>query len=265
LSPDEDLPEISRSLLSRTGGTYLKSQCAVFIAVAAVLFSFTASGQGLYVESKTSTGDKIEKFWYRPHMFRSTEEKGKITVIRLDKEVIYSIDPDKRTYSELSFSEMNGMRDKIAAMMKKRMESMSPEQRKMLEGKMGEAKERSSRYEVSKTGETKSISGFTCTKYVVKRYGGETETVWAAADIGGGMESLRQDMEQFMKKMSTSLGTGKVGTEWYTEIRGFPIQTESHGSTRTVTKIEQRSINGSEFEVPAGYTKVKEEGMSDRE
>jgi hypothetical protein len=243
----------------------VKSHLILAVAITVVLSAFSATGQGLYVESKASTGDKIEKFWYLPHMFRSTEEQGNITVIRLDKELIYSIDPEKKTYSELSFSEMKGMRDKIAMMMKKRMENMPPEQRKMLEGKMGDLKERANRYEVSKTGETKSISGFTCTKYIVKHQGGETETVWAAGDIGGGMESLRQDMEEFMKKVSTSMGTGKVRTEWYAEIHGFPIQTENHGSTRTVTKIEHRSINASEFEVPAGYTKVKGKGFGEGE
>jgi hypothetical protein len=183
----------------------------------------------------------------------------------------------------MHFSEMKAMREKASAMVKKRMENMSPEQkqkmeelkkrmqnmppekRKALEGMMGGAKEPSEagKYEVVKTGETNSISGFACTKYIVKRHGGETETVWATNDIGGGMESLRQDMELFMKKISMDMGAGKLSTEWYKEIGGYPIQTESHGSIRTVTKLERRTINASEFEVPAGYTKLKMKGLGD--
>jgi hypothetical protein len=110
------------------------------LAIVLALAGVTAAGQGFYVESKTSTSDKIERFWYRPQMFRSTEEEGKITVIRLDREVIYSIDPEKKSYTELTFSEMKGMRDKAAAMVKKRMESMSPEQKQKMEEMMKKMK-----------------------------------------------------------------------------------------------------------------------------
>jgi len=253
-------------------------------AMAAVFSAFTGAGQGLYVESKESDGDKIEKFWYRPQMFRSTGDDGEITLVRLDKEVMYHIDSENKTYTELTFAEMKGMRDKAAAMVKKRMESMSPEQkqkmeemmkkmqgmapeqRKALEGRMGVARESAdnNKYEVVKTGERKSISGFSCTKYIVKRHGGETETVWATNDIGGS-ESLRKDMELFMKKLSMNSGAENTGSEWYAEIPGFPIQTESHGSTRTVTKVEKRAINVSEFEVPAGYTKTKMKGFDEQD
>jgi hypothetical protein len=37
--------------------------------------------------------------------------------------------------------------------------------------------------------------------------------------------------------------------------KGFPVQTESDGSVHTVTRIEQKTISASQFEVPAGYTK----------
>ena len=260
----------------------MKPKHALLIAIVVALSAFTATGQGLYVESRNTSGDEIEKFWYMPHMFRTTDDNGKITVIRLDKELIYNIDPEKRTYTEFLFSEMKGMKDKAAAMLKKRMENMSPEQKKQmeemmkhvegmspeqkkaLEGQMGGKKEPSdgNKYEVVNTGETKSISGFTCTKYTVKRHGDDTETVWATNDVRG-TETLRKDMEQFMEKISTELGSGKLGNEWYKEIRGFPIRTESDGSTRTVTKIEQRSISASEFAVPAGYTKEKMKGLED--
>lgn len=260
----------------------MKPNHALLTAFALAFSTLTAVGQGLYVESKGSASDNVERFWYMPHMFRTAEENGNISVIRLDKEVIYNIDPEKKAYTELHFSEMKAMQEKAAAMAKKRMEnmtpaqkekmeelkksmqSMSPERRKALEGMMGgtTGPSKNNSYEIAATGETNSISGFTCTKYIVKRNGEETETVWATNDIPG-TESLRKDMEQFMEKVSTNLGTSNLGHEWHKEIRGFPIQTQSHGSTRTVTKIEQRSINSSEFDVPAGYTKTKMKGLED--
>lgn len=263
-------------------GRPLRPNHALLAAIVITFSALTAVGQGIYMESKGSSGDNVERFWYMPHMFRSTEENGNISVIRLDKEVIYHIDPEKKTYTELYFSEMKGMQEKVAAMAKKRMEnmtpaqkqkmeelkknmqSMSPEQRKALEGRMGGKMEpsKNNTYEIAPTGETNSISGFTCTKYIVKRNGEETETVWATNDIPE-TESLRKDMEQFMEKVSTNFGKSNAGHEWHKEIRGFPIQTISHGSTRTVTKIEQRSIYSSEFDIPAGYTKTKMKGLED--
>lgn len=55
----------------------------------------------------------------------------------------------------------------------------------------------------------------------------------------------------------------------FKKIDGFPIQTEmSQGITNTVTKVEKRAASASEFEVPAGYKKVKSkmmEGMDNRD
>jgi hypothetical protein len=240
----------------------MQSTRTLVIALVVALSPLTAVGQGLYVESSNSSGGGVEKFWYMPHMFRSTDG-GTITIIRLDREVLYNIDPEAKTYSELHFADMKGMKDRVASMLKKRMESMPPEQRKALEGRMsGATAPPTPKYEVVNTGETKSISGFTCTRYTVKRSGGSTETVWATNDVRGA-ESLRKDMEQFMEKVSSTFGSGKMAHEWYKEIRGFPIRTESDGSTRTVTKIEQRSTSTSEFDPPAGYTRSKTRGLED--
>jgi len=237
---------------------------ALITAIAVALCTLPASGQGFYLESKRSASDEIERFWYMPHMFRSTDQNGKLTVIRLDREVIYNIDPGTRTYTELPFSEMKAMKDKIAAVVKKRMESMTPEQKKALEGNAAAATAPSEKntHEVVSTGETKSISGFTCSKFIVKRHDRPAETIWATNDVRGA-ESLRKDMEKFMEMVSTSLGRGQLGTTWYKEIRGLPIRTEDDGSTTTVTRVDQRSINLSEFEVPAGYTKTKMNGFED--
>jgi hypothetical protein len=241
----------------------MRPRNTLLTSVFAVTFVFQASGQGLYVESKGSAGGDIERFWYMPHMFRSVDDNGDVTVIRLDREIIYTFDPEERTYTEMRFSDMKAMREKVAAMTKKRMEAMPPEQRKAFEERMSHAAGGSEKnsHEVVGTGETRSISGFTCSKYIVKRNGKQVETVWATNDIRGA-ESLRKDMEKFMETVSTNLGNGRrLGTAWYKEVRGLPIQTESDGSTRTITKVEQRPVPLSEFEIPAGYTKTNPKGF----
>jgi hypothetical protein len=243
----------------------MRSRNTLLTAVVMALCVSHAPGQGLYVESKGSAGGGVERFWYMPHMFRSVDNNGDVTVIRLDRETIYTFDPEKRTYTEMRFSDMKAMREKIAAMTKKRMESMPPEQRKAFEERMSHAAGGSDKnsHEVVGTGDTRSISGFTCSKYIVKRNGKQVETVWATNDIRGA-ESMRKDMEKFMETVSTNLGSGRrLGTAWYKEVHGLPIQTESEGSTRTITKVEQRSVPSSEFEIPAGYTRTNPKGFDD--
>lgn len=221
-----------------------------------------ALSQGLYVESKNSSDNDIEKFWYMPKMFRSTTDDGKIAILRLDKDVMYSIDPANKTYTEMKFSDIQARaragRAKMEVMMKKRMNGLSPEQRKVMEDRMaamqGSNTKPEIRDEVVSTGESKVIAGFQCTKYVIKRNGKESEIVWASKDIKG-FESIRVDMEKWMTTMSTLSGSRQSASEWYNEIKGFPVQTESDGSVHTVTHLEQKTINASQFEVPAGYAK----------
>lgn len=239
----------------------------LLVALALLLSGANAPGQGLYIESKGSNSDAIGRFWHVPHMFRALQENGKISIVRIDKELMYQVDPEKKTYTEIPFAELKTMKGKASAMLKKRMESMTPEQKKMFEGMKMQLESQAGRsdetkYEIQKTNETKSISGYTCTKYLVRRNGKESETIWATNEVGG-FEPVRKDMELLMSKISTNLGTGSVGSEWYKEIPGVPIQMESHGNIHTVTKIVQQSINPAEFEVPAGYTKTKLKSLDD--
>lgn len=111
--------------------------------------------------------------------------------------------------------------------------------------------------EVKNTGETRSISGFSCTKYLVTLEGAEATAVWATKDVKE-FEVMKRDMEELGKRMEAMLPPSMKGTQGtLSGVDGFPIQTEREdGWKSTVTKIEQRSTPAVEFEVPAGYTKV---------
>lgn len=240
----------------------------ILAALAVVLSVATAVSQGLYVESQGSGNDGTEKFWYMPKMFRSAEGEGKIMILRLDKEVMYSLDPSKKTYTEMKFADIQNMasagKARMEAMMKQRMAALPPEQRKAMEERLatmqGNARGADTRYEVVSTGESKTVAGYQCTKYVIKRNGKKSEIVWATNDIKD-FGPIRTDMENLMNKMSTLTGTHRPGSEWYKEIKGFPMETESNGSVRTVTQIERQTIAPSQFEVPAGYTKENVKGL----
>ena len=111
--------------------------------------------------------------------------------------------------------------------------------------------------EVTKTGEKKTISGYSCMQYRVKQKGKELLSVWTTQDVKG-FESMGKEMKEFGSRLAAlNPMNGKAMAEGMKKIEGFPIQTEFGGFTNTVTKIEQRTTPVSEFEVPAGYKKEK--------
>ena len=48
-------------------------------------------------------------------------------------------------------------------------------------------------------------------------------------------------------------------------LDGFPMETIIGGMSSTVTKVEKKAIPASEFEIPAGYTKVSPEELMGRQ
>jgi len=176
-------------------------------------------------------------------------------IIRLDKNVIWSIDHDKKEYSETSIS--------------------TPTQ------VPGESEEETPMPDVKvlHTGETKKILNKDCEKVIVTMDVDEDEgamtfkqTMWVTKDIPGYKEI--QDFQEHMMEsgsMSSSMmGANKKTYEEFqkkiSEIEGFPLEIEmemtmgaegmsfSMMTHSEVTQIETKPINDKVFEIPAGYS-----------
>ena len=247
----------------RTGRRYR------FLA-AALLVAAASFAQGLYTESSSSGGPlgdtpKLSKAYMMPKMYRHEGSDGQVIIVRLDKERFYMVNPNDKTYSEMTFTEMEEgakkageQMDKRMAEMQEKMKDMSEEQRKMVEKMMGSmgGKSAAEVVEVNGPSEKKTINGWACGKYVATSNGKDLLTMWTTNDVKG-FESMRADWEQFSRKMvSLSPVGGKGLAQAFTKISGFPIQTEMFGVTTVVTKIEKKSTPAGQFEVPAGYTKT---------
>jgi len=235
------------------------------VLTSTLVFSAVGRAQGFYVESIHAGNDKaMDRFYFMPKMLKTVDRDGRISIFRLDKETFYNIDPAKKSYTGMTFAEMKGMmgkaKSKLGDVLEKRLEQLPPDQRKKMEERMGAMMNQSTSpnvtYQVQATGENKSISGYNCEKYIVKRNGKEFETIWATKQISG-FESIKRDMADLTERLSSAIGTKGAINLWYKDIDGFPIQTESYGSVSVATKIERKTIPTSEFEVPAGYTKEK--------
>ncbi len=233
--------------------------------------------QGLIWESTTKIPIADAKeihstSFYRPHMFKQSSENN-ATIFLLDKELIYCIDYEKKEYSEMTFTEMEARAKNMSseldgkmAEMKKQMENMPPEQRKMMEKMMGNAAlggNPNAKTVVTKTAESKTISGYPCVKYVLKEEGKEVGSVWTTTKVPD-FKSMQKDMKEFSRRMAALMpkGAGQMVAAME-KIEGFTIQTTIAGMTTTVIKIEKKSVALSEFEVPSGYKKVTEKNLMD--
>ncbi len=231
----------------------------------ALLVSFSALGQGLYWESTTTggpMGDKgsLSQNYAMPKMFKIVSPT-KIMILRMDQEKIYDADPAKKTYSEMTFAEMEAYAKKASdkmAQFQEKIKNMPPEQRKQMESLgalMGGADKP---VEIKATGDTKTISGFACTKYVMTRGGKDLSTMWVTKDVAG-FDNLRKDWMEFGKRMATLTNMTGLG-DAYQKMDGFPIETDMDmmgKMTTIVTKVEKKSTPASEFAVPDGYTKTE--------
>ena len=238
-----------------------------------------ALGQGLYWESTTSggpLGDAVRgsKSYAMPKMFKH-EAEGNTTIVRLDKQLMYTVDPKQKTYSEITFAELESFMQKAGSKtdakmeeLQKKMKGMPEEQRKMMEkmlgGQMG-AMMQGGEVSVTNTGEKKTISGFACMKYVAKQGDKEFLTAWATNDVKD-FAGWRKDWEEVNKRLMAGNKTfGKGMVDAMQKIEGFPVEMTIVGVKTTVVKVEKKTVAASEFEVPAGYKKVKSKMMEDLE
>lgn len=78
-----------------------------------LLFASLGCAQGLYIEStRSGSSDVEEKMYYMPKMFKSvSSDRAEISILRFDRETIYDINPEKKTYTAMTFAEMKAMVD----------------------------------------------------------------------------------------------------------------------------------------------------------
>ena len=112
-------------------------------AAAAAIFLFAACtvslSQGLYWESSTESPLLKQKtlhstYAYMPGMMKQeSKENGSATIFRLDKQLMISLNERNKTYSEMSFDDLESMMKKKSSGMDQKMEAMQEQMKKMPE------------------------------------------------------------------------------------------------------------------------------------
>jgi hypothetical protein len=231
--------------------------------------------QGLYWESITkvpiANGKEIHSTSsYRLHMVKQSSENS-VTIFRLDKEMMYLIDIEKKEYSEMTFAEMEAYAKKAnkklegkMAEMNEQLKNMPPEQRKAMEQMMGSVGMggQNATIDVIKTAEKKTISGYACIKYAMKEGGKEIGSMWTTTGVPD-FSSMQKDMKEFGLRMAAQMPKAGEMIAAMKKVEGFPVQTTIAGITTIVTKIEKKAVAASEFEVPVDYKKVTPKNLTD--
>jgi hypothetical protein len=124
---------------------------------------------------------------------------------------------------------------------------------------MSVQREAGSSDELENTGETTTILGYSCTKYIYADGDGEVE-IWATEELGSFVA---------MPKGNPMQGGGAAKSGWEAAIpeNFFPMRmsaTDRRGRERMtweVTKVTPQSLPDSLFEVPAGYKEFNMGGL----
>jgi hypothetical protein len=200
-------------------------------------------------------------------------------IFRADRDVMWFVDHENKTYREIDRAAIDAFAAKMSqamAKMKEQLASLPPEQRAMMEKNLGAmmpgaAPKPAPKVEYRKTSETKSISGFDCTKYEREENGKVAAWMWVAPNSAIGLSSEDQavfaKMGEFMQRMLSAMGPAVsegVGDEFaaVSKLGGWPILTQSLGEDGKVEEetlvesIAHDTISGSVFELPEGYKPV---------
>jgi hypothetical protein len=254
-----------------------RSESKVFLWGIVILFLFATSvWADLYYEmtsteySSTPGGETTkvdyEKGYVKSDRMKSDDLTNKqATIVRLDRELVWEIDHNKKIYSQVTFAELEELYSQQEATMKESqeqmaemMESLPPEQRAMMEKHMQQAMEMqgamSKPPEVTKTGKKDKILGYTCQQYKVN-WAGTAWDMWVSDEIVPEI-----DFSKFYQ------GLGMMGhvAKAFSEAKGIPLKMvieseagETHSrTTAEMTQVKTTRISDGEFELPKGYQEV---------
>lgn len=241
------------------------------------VYEFESSEGGTGNVSLLVEGDKIRVTSEDDRSSDMIFDASRSTMILLEHDRKRFIELDKETIAELASQIEDAM-----AEMEKQLAALPPAQRKMMEnmmkGKMKGMSDALPELSFKRTGESDTKSGYKVEKVLLLKDEVETSELWVADwdDIEGSKELMNSlqamagmfndMMKAFSKGPMAGMISGNTTSNWFGQIEdigGMPIvsvELDSNGkpeSQTTLTKVEERKIEASAFEVPKGYKKQK--------
>ena len=262
------------------------------IAFASALFVLTGTAQaadGLLIVQKTTSGGapqtnqiQIENKRMRAE---STGPTGGKQVVMFDgaREVLTMVDPDKKTYTELTKADVDRVAAQMAgaapqmaaamAQMQEQLKNMPPEQRAqveaMMKGRMGGAgmpgAAAAPKTQYRRAG-TATVGKWTCDKYDGFEGGQKTSEVctvdpkalgFAASDF-----EVTKQLVAFFKRLMPQMANQmfSIGTPEEQGFSGVPVRqmitVGGRQITTEISEVTRQTFPDSVFQVPAGFQKT---------
>jgi hypothetical protein len=240
--------------------------CALGLAA---LVAFPAAAEDLTISYKVMSGDKpgTATTWVSATHFKMADAQSETTFDLQSGRLIFA-DTKKKQYWETTTQEMQAAMSKLAAQLDEQMKAMPAPLREKMMGAMGGVADSVT---IKKTGETKTVAGYSCQPYLFT-LGAEPEKapltvescntkdlswpaqVWDArvAMTGGGAAGnpMGQRFQKLFDEMKKAEGLP------VSEVTTMKLMGKSMVTTREVTEVKKGAIPESVFAVPAGYKKV---------
>ena len=247
----------------------------VAVAVAMVMVSGVAqAADGVLIVQKMTIGGttNTNQVQIESHRMRadSTGMTGVKQVMIFDgtKQVMTTIDPEKKTYTEITQADVDKIADQMSAMMTqlpKQMENLPPAARAQLEAAMKGRGAAGPKVVFKKTG-TDTVGKWKCDKY--EGFEGEKKvsevcTVDPKA-LGFALTDfdVTKQMAAFLKKMAPQATSQmfSIGTPEVQGYSGVPVRHMMMIGDRTITteisEVSRQSFPDSAFQVPTGFQKI---------
>ncbi len=229
---------IQRTAFQSASHTFRRTT-AIIVAALVVAARTNAQFEGI-IESKNVTTDQMGKpqkyvmtMWIKKDMVRietsGLPDPGSTMIYRTDQKRIYMINPDEKSYFEISQEEKP--------------------QELYTQGGSG------AKYSVRRTGKTKSIAGYPCEQFIIKREDESTE-LWGTKKLPHVVATLSKALGQDHVEAADGAVNEVMKMGIYpmfsaTKVEGILIEQQE------VTKVDARQLDLSIFSIPAGYTKQK--------
>jgi hypothetical protein len=194
-------------------------------------------------------------------------ENREMIIVDHDKKSYFVIDAEQlRKLAGTISQAMASMEQALAAMP----ESQRAKMEQMMKSRMPDMGTPREPSVLKKTGETDTVNGYPCVKYLVWRSGIKERELWVTDwdNVAGGREvaDVFYEMGAFMTEMLDSLpkmgGGGSLGDATYEhlkEMNGFPVRTLEYGDDgvldgqSTLISSKEVGFDPSDFEPPKKY------------
>lgn len=203
--------------------------------------------------------ESMRETWIARDMIR-TDEGPQTMIMRIDKQQVYLMDNQARTYSEFPMD-----MEKMAEQAIEEDEQMTPEEKQeakdFVQGMMDEMSEFS--IAVEDTGETKKIGGWNCRKYIqtTTTTMGPSETeLWATQDIKLDYDLLHRMAAASMMMMPGMRESKGAFTKEMKKIKGVTVYAVSTANMmNTQIRTTQELLDYSDKKADEGFYTVPED------